>query len=307
MHFVLFLTFNLVSGDSLKRSKSIHDILTLNTNLKYQHQHTHQQQQHLNSHYYQQNDACIQTVGLEEPDNASLRHINGKLQITKSLHMSQQQRFASGNAGSANTSMNYPNNNLNQSIYSDHSTMSFQQQHMYAEDNDYGRRNDEQRRISQNRLSGSAGGGLICEANTNKYQLSTSSSNSSFCNSSSRKQQQLPPPLLDFSFKTTKPANKKPAYYDQHFLPPQPQYNHHHTNTTNNHHNHHHQAKYPVEDSYQMDPQTDLGNAKKANFYCEFKIFKVCLISSKLNKFRIMYLTFSKNSQIWLQSLPVYL
>jgi len=30
------------------------------------------------------NDACIQTLGLEEPENASLRHINGKLQINKS-------------------------------------------------------------------------------------------------------------------------------------------------------------------------------------------------------------------------------
>lgn len=33
--------------------------------------------------YYQQNDACIQTLGLEEPTNSSLRQVKGRLQINK--------------------------------------------------------------------------------------------------------------------------------------------------------------------------------------------------------------------------------
>lgn len=44
---------------------------------------------------YQSNDACMQTLGLDEPENSSLRHINGKIQINKSsnylLHNNNQE------------------------------------------------------------------------------------------------------------------------------------------------------------------------------------------------------------------------
>lgn len=39
-----------------------------------------------------QTDACIQTMGLNEPENPSLIHINGKLQIAKSTNISIHQR-----------------------------------------------------------------------------------------------------------------------------------------------------------------------------------------------------------------------
>ena len=40
-----------------------------------------------------QTDACIQTVGLQEPENLSLRHIKGKLQISKQITQQQQTNY----------------------------------------------------------------------------------------------------------------------------------------------------------------------------------------------------------------------
>lgn len=50
-----------------------------------------------------QNDACIQTMGLDEPTNPSLRHVNGKIQINK--------------CNNPTTPTPTPTTNLNRSIY----------------------------------------------------------------------------------------------------------------------------------------------------------------------------------------------
>lgn len=55
-----------------QRTKSLHDLLSFHLNNQ--------------SNSLFRTDACIQTLGLEEPDNQSLRHINGKLQINKSIY-----------------------------------------------------------------------------------------------------------------------------------------------------------------------------------------------------------------------------
>lgn len=57
----VFLFCFVLGAENLKRSKSIHDLLK----------------------YHIQTDACVQTMGLSEPENPSLRHINGKIQINK--------------------------------------------------------------------------------------------------------------------------------------------------------------------------------------------------------------------------------
>ena len=44
-----------------------------------------------------QYDACIQTLGLDEPENASLRHINGKLKITKRLNLNSNNNIVNSN------------------------------------------------------------------------------------------------------------------------------------------------------------------------------------------------------------------
>lgn len=86
------------SSSSLKKSKSFQNILQLslanslstNTNTTsfspppaypfHLHGHFHHHHHPYNHH---QNDACIQTMGLDEPANPSLRHVNGKIQINK--------------------------------------------------------------------------------------------------------------------------------------------------------------------------------------------------------------------------------
>lgn len=84
------------SSSSLKKSKSFQNILQLslanslstNTNTTSFspppafpfHLHGHNFHHPYNHH---QNDACIQTMGLDEPANPSLRHVNGKIQINK--------------------------------------------------------------------------------------------------------------------------------------------------------------------------------------------------------------------------------
>lgn len=56
------------------------------------------------------NDVSIQTLGLDEPDNASLRHINGKLQIAKSLSSAVIQNDLN-NMGLSRDMKNYDDNN----------------------------------------------------------------------------------------------------------------------------------------------------------------------------------------------------
>ncbi|CAF0720062.1 unnamed protein product [Brachionus calyciflorus] len=67
------INHKLSGAESLKRSKSIHDLLK----------------------YHIQTDACVQTMGLNQPDNPSLRHINGKIQISKTQIIQQKTCFQS--------------------------------------------------------------------------------------------------------------------------------------------------------------------------------------------------------------------
>lgn len=96
----------------LKKSKSIQNILQLSLGNQ------QQQQQSVSSNYYNsqyqhnQNDACIQTMGLDEPTNPSLRHVNGKIQISKqnlpnTTHPNPHQRLNSQLAPSINTPILY--------------------------------------------------------------------------------------------------------------------------------------------------------------------------------------------------------
>lgn len=109
INFQKFFFFNFVANESIKRSKSIHEILNnhkpppppLKT------ESFHKIDSPIQTH--QQNDACIQTLGLEEPTNQSLRQINGKLQITKSLtNSSTSSSFSSHSSyNSTSVSENY--------------------------------------------------------------------------------------------------------------------------------------------------------------------------------------------------------
>ena len=130
-----------------------------------------------------QNDACIQTLGVDEPENTSLRHINGKLQITKTTNMSQR-------CTTNNNTNTY--NVLNQNIYNEQLSL---QQQFSANNNQY-----------SSRLNN----GLLAES-------STSNNNTNYSNNTFPiRKQQVPPPLLDFSFKNQK--NYDPNYYSNHTL-----------------------------------------------------------------------------------------
>jgi hypothetical protein len=159
-----------------------------------------------------QNDACIQTLGVEEPENTSLRHINGKLQITKATNMSQ--RYPTNNT-------NNKYNILNQNVLNEQLSL-----HQQSGNSQY-----------SNRFNNNNGVLGLTESNNNnnnnnnmyKYSMSNSSSN----NSLSTRKQQVPPPLLDFSFKQQK--NYDPNYY-----------NHGYANNSN----HYHPALYNTENTY---------------------------------------------------------
>ncbi len=78
---VFFCCFFKAENDSpsLRKSKSIHDLI-FNSNNNYSNN------TRANALFYKQQihtDACIQTMGLDEPENFSLKHINGKLKIHK--------------------------------------------------------------------------------------------------------------------------------------------------------------------------------------------------------------------------------
>lgn len=57
----------------------IRGFMDTEVDLRYSQQQQQQQQQH--QHNSTQSHACVQTIGIEEPDNQSLKHVNGKLHI----------------------------------------------------------------------------------------------------------------------------------------------------------------------------------------------------------------------------------
>ena len=99
-HLIFFFKISIVANENivLRRSKSIHDLLAnkYNNNNNNSNSNISSNQSAANGKYnaLQQflkhqihTDACIQTMGLDDPENFSLRHINGKLKITKPANL----------------------------------------------------------------------------------------------------------------------------------------------------------------------------------------------------------------------------
>ena len=193
------------------------------------------------------NDACIQTLGLEEPENASLRHINGKLQITKSsngtmsLNNTQNLRLGGySNGHYLNNSFTNNQNSNNNSFFNSTDNISkllnqnkspFNMVDISIDDN-------MDCNIKPN-------ANLLCVSNNNNNDYQQSNSFSSGSNFQLRQpiikmpphlqqQQQQPQnnyqkvPMLDFSFKPTNNQPMKttmPAYMQPNTSSPQYQPN----------------------------------------------------------------------------------